>query len=315
MTVKIGGMRPGGLTLLTVIVAVLPLLLPNPYFYDVVILCAINAIVCVGLNLLIGYAGQISLGHAGFLGLGAYGSAILSGSFHWPAPLALLGATLLVGVLAFLVGRPILKLKGHSLAIATLGLGLIISIVIVNEDQLTGGPDGLNVTPFSTFGLTIQGEVAWYWVIGALLILTIGLARNVVDSPLGRALRAVHGSEVAAQSLGVDVARFKLTVFVLSAVLAALAGAVAAHYSGFITPNKVGFVHSVELVTMVMLGGVASTFGPVIGAVILTALPQMLTLFEDYETLAFGAVLMCTMIFMPRGLVPTLTAWLEARRR
>jgi branched-chain amino acid transport system permease protein len=303
-----------GLAVLAAVVAVLPLLLPNRYFYDVAILAGINAIVCVGLNLLIGYAGQISLGHAGFFGLGAYVSAILTGRYGWP-PLAALGAgAVLVGALAAAIGRPVLRLKGHYLAMATLGMGIIVSIVIATEDRVTGGPDGLSVGPFHLFGWTLKGEETWYWVVGAALIVTVALALNLMASPIGRALRAIHGSEIAAEVMGVDAARYKLLVFVISAVLAAIAGSIAAHYAEFITPSKVGFFHSIELVTMVIFGGMASTFGAVVGAALLTALPQVLTLLAEYELLVFGAFLMGTMIFMPRGLVPSLAAILRRRR-
>lgn len=298
--------RHGGLALMALIVAMLPLALPNRYFYDVAILIGLNAIVCVGLNLLIGFAGQISLGHAGFFGLGAYASAILSTKYGWPSTVALAAAAALVGILALAVGRPILRLKGHYLAMATLGLGIIIAVVIATEERLTGGPDGMPVAPLALFGAAFQGEEMWYWLVGALLVATVWLAFNLIDSPLGRALRAIHGSEIAAEAVGIDIARAKLLIFVISAVLAAIAGSLTAHYAGFITPGKVGFLHSIELVTMVVLGGMASTYGAVVGAAILTALPQLLTVFNDYESLVFGVVLMATMIFMPRGLVPTL---------
>jgi branched-chain amino acid transport system permease protein len=303
----------GGLAALALVIALLPLALPNRYFYDVAILIGLNAIVCVGLNLLIGFAGQISLGHAGFFGLGAYASAILSTKYGWPSALALFAAAALVGALAFALGRPILRLKGHYLAMATLGLGIIIAVVIATEERLTGGPDGMSVAPLGIFGAALEGERAWYWVVGALLVGTVWLAFNLIDSPLGRALRAIHGSEVAAEAMGVDIARAKVLIFVVSAVLAAVAGSLTAHYGGFVTPGKVGFLHSIELVTMVVLGGMASTYGAVVGAAILTALPQLLTVFKDYESLVFGVVLMATMIFMPRGLVPTL-ARLAGRR-
>ena len=305
--------RHGGLAVLALVVAVLPLAMPNRYFYDVAILIGLNAIVCVGLNLLIGFAGQISLGHAGFFGLGAYASAILTTNYGWPSLVSLVAAAALVGALALALGRPILRLRGHYLAMATLGLGVIIAVVITTEERLTGGPDGMPVAPLGVFGAALQGEQMWYWIVGALLIATVWLAFNLIDSPLGRALRAIHGSEVAAEAMGVDIARAKLLIFVVSAVLAALAGSLTAHYAGFITPGKVGFLHSIELVTMVVLGGMASTYGAVVGAAILTALPQLLTVFKDYESLVFGIVLMATMIFMPRGLVPTL-ARLVGRR-
>ena len=300
---------------LALVIALLPLVLPNRYTYEVAILVGLNAIVCVGLNLLIGYAGQISLGHAGFFGLGAYGSAILTVRYGWPAwvsmPVTLVG----VALLAWAIGRPILRLKGHYLAMATLGLGVIVSIVIATEDGFTGGPDGMAVPPLTFFGSVFQGEELWYWLVGAALLVAVWLSLNLIDSPRGRALRALHGSEVAAELVGIDSARHKVSAFVISAVFAAVAGSLTAHYSGFITPSKVTFLHSIELVTMVVLGGMASTFGAVVGAAVLTTLPQLLTALKEYEMVVFGAVLMLTMIFMPQGLVPTLEKALAARSR
>ncbi|HEY6863738.1 MAG TPA: branched-chain amino acid ABC transporter permease [Burkholderiales bacterium] len=314
MLERLAAPRTGGLLALAAFAALLPLALVNNYYYDVAILVGLNAIVCVGLNLLIGYAGQISLGHAGFFGLGAYGSAVLTARYGWPPLAALAAATAGVTVTAFVLGRPILRLRGHYLAMATLGLGVIISIVIATEDRLTGGPDGMAVPPLAVLGAAVQGERVWYWIVAACLLAAVWIALNLVDSPPGRALRALHGTEIGAEVVGIDSARHKLTVFVVSAVFASVAGSLSAHYSGFVTPSKVTFLHSIELVTMVVFGGMASTFGAVVGAAVLTMLPQLLTVLKDYEMLVFGAVLMGTMIFMPRGLVPSLAA-LAARVR
>ncbi len=307
--------RSGGMLALGAVIVLLPLALANNYFYDVAVLVGLNAIVCIGLNLLIGYAGQVSLGHAGFFGLGAYGCAILTARYGWPPLAALAASTAGVALLAWLVGRPILRLRGHYLAMATLGLGVIISIVISNEDSLTGGPDGMSVPPLALFGHALSSEKAWYWVVGALLLLAVWLALNLVESPAGRALRALHGSETAAEVVGIDSVRQKVMVFVLSAVFAAFAGGLTAYYSGFITPGRATFLHSIELVTMVVFGGLASTFGAVVGAAVLTTLPQLLAVLKDYEMVVFGAVMMLTMIFMPKGFVPTLAARFAARER
>lgn len=306
--------RLRGLVLLAVLLALLPFVLPNNYFYEVAILVALNAIVCVGLNLLIGYAGQISLGHAGFYALGGYGSAVLAARYGWPVWLSLPAAVAAVGALALLVGRPTLRLKGHYLAMATLGLGVIVSIVLTNEDGITGGPDGMSVPPLELFGHALRGETVWYGIVAAALWVTLWLALNLIDSPVGRVLRALHGSEVAAETVGIASARWKLRVFVLSAVIAATAGALTAHYAGFITPAKASFLHSVELVTMVVFGGMASIWGAVVGATVLTLLPQFLTALKDYETMVFGAVLIATMVFFPRGVVPTLARLWAGRR-
>jgi branched-chain amino acid transport system permease protein len=303
---RLASPRTGGLLALAAAIALLPLALSNKYFYDIAVLVGLNAIVCVGLNLLIGYAGQISLGHAGFFGLGAYGSAILASRYGWPPLAAMLVTTFSVAAVSLKKKRPILRPKGHYLAIATLDLGVIIFMVITTEDGFTGGPDGIAVVPFSIGGIVLQGERVWYWVIGALLLIAVWLALNLIESPAGRALRALHSSEVGAEVVGINAAEHKLMVFVISAVFASVAGSLAAHYSGFVTPGKVAFLHSIELVTMVVFGGMASTFGAVVGAAALTTLPQLLTVFEDYEMMVFGAIMMGTMIFLPRGVVPSL---------
>jgi branched-chain amino acid transport system permease protein len=297
-----------GLYIIMAVLLVLPFVLPNSFYVDLAIRMAINAIVVLGLNLLIGFAGQISLGHAGFLGIGAYATAALPSHFGWHPLLALLAGAAAAGLLAAIVARPIFKLKGHYLAMATLGLGIIINIVVRNEAAWTGGPDGMPVPAMSLAGFDISGDKHWYWIVAVLLSVSVWASLNLIDSPFGRALRALHGSEVASKVVGVDVVRYKVAIFVLSAVFASIMGSVTAHYVGFVTPNLADFFHSIELVTMVVIGGMASVYGSVVGAVLLTALPQALTSFEGWETVIFGAILMLCMIFLPKGLVPTLAA-------
>ncbi len=305
--------RTGGLIALATVIAVMPLFLPNKFYYEVAILAGFNVIVCVGLNLLLGYAGQISLGHAGFFGLGAYTSAVLSARFGWHPLAGMAVATAFVGLLAYMIARPTLKLKGHNLAMATLGLGIIVTIVLDNERELTGGATGLDVPGIVLFGWQLSSEKVWYWLVGALVLLAVWAALNLIESPVGRALRAVHGSEIAAEAMGVHTVRYKVQIFVLSAIFAALAGALTAHYTGFITPQQAGFVRSIEFVTMIVLGGMASTFGAVVGAGILTALPQLLAKFHDYEMIVHGILLMGVLIFMPKGLVPSLTEFVRRK--
>jgi len=303
-----------GLLILAAMLAGLPFVLVNPYLYDVAIRMALNATAVVALNLLVGYTGQISLGHAGFLGIGAYASGVLTAQFGLPPVVALFAGAGAAALLAFIVARPILKLKGHYLAMATLGLGIIISIVITNEVKYTGGPDGISVPALSLGRLELSGEKAWYALVAVLLLLVTWFALNLVDSPAGRALQAIHGSEVAAQVAGIRTSSVKVRIFVVSAVIASIVGSLTAHYVAFVTPGVAGFFHSIELVTMVVVGGMASVFGSIVGAVILTMLPQMLSTFEGWETVVFGAILMATMIFLPAGIVPTLAGLLRRRR-
>jgi branched-chain amino acid transport system permease protein len=297
-----------GLYIIMAVLLVLPFVLPNSFYVDLVIRMAINAVIVLGLNLLIGFAGQISLGHAGFLGIGAYATAALPTHFGWHPLLAMAAGAAAAGLLAGIVARPIFKLKGHYLAMATLGLGIIINIVVRTEAAWTGGPDGMPVPAMSLAGFEISGDKHWYWIVAILLSVSVWASLNLIDSPFGRALRALHGSEVASKVVGVDVVRYKVAIFVMSAVFASIMGSVTAHYVGFVTPNLADFFHSIELVTMVVIGGMASVYGSVVGAVLLTALPQALTSFEGWETVAFGTILMLCMIFLPKGLVPTLAA-------
>ena len=297
-----------GLLALAAFLLALPLALPNNFYVDIANRMAINAILAHGLNLLIGFAGQISLGHAAFFGIGAYASAVMTTHFGWEPVLALGAGALVSALLAAVIAPPIFRLRGHYLAMATLGLGIIVAIVLKNESAYTGGPDGMSVPPLTFLGYELYGERRWYWLLMALLLFSIWACLNLIDSPFGRALRALHGSEIAAQVAGVDVARYKVAIFVLSAFFASVMGSLTAHYIGFVSPNVAEFFHSIEIVTMVVVGGMASVAGSVVGAVLLTALPQALTRFEGWETVAFGMILMAFMIFLPKGLVPTLVA-------
>jgi len=292
-----------------VIVVLLPLLFPTAYYYRIGALVFIFALAAVGLNLLMGFAGQVSLGHAGFFGVGAYVVAIgpvYLGLAPWLS--IILGAAL-SALIAFVVGRPILRLKGHYLAVATLGFGILIAIVLTNEAQWTGGPDGMSVPRLLLFGWRVSGSVTWYWVAAVTLLAGMVLAFNLIDSPTGRSLRAIHDSDVAARVLGVDVARKKLAIFVVSAVFASVAGSYLALFNGHVTPDMAGFLRSVELVAMVVLGGMGSIVGSVVGAAVLVVLPQTFTALHDYEHLALGLAIMVFMIFLRQGIVPAMVPW------
>lgn len=298
----------GAVLLVAAVVLVLPQLVQSAFYLRVAVLVFIFALAVLGLNLLMGFAGQVSLGHAGFFGIGAYAVAVAPTHFGVPSWLALILGVVLAGLLAFVIGRPILKLKGHYLAVATLGMGILIAMVFTNEARFTGGPDGMAVPRLVLFGWTARGSVAWYWISGVTLILAVLLAVNLIDSPTGRALRAIHDSEVAARVLGVDVARYKLVAFVLSAIYAAVAGAYLALFDGLVTPATAGFLRSIEFVTMAVLGGLGSIFGSIVGAAVLTLLPQAFTMFHDYEHIALGLAMIVFMIFLRAGIVPSIAA-------
>jgi branched-chain amino acid transport system permease protein len=309
------GHRYATLALLAAIIGLLPLFFPSTYYFRVGSLVWVSAFAAIGLNILMGQAGQVSLGHAGFFGLGAYAVAIGPAHLGMPVWAALLGGAVISAGLAYLVGRPILRLKGHYLAIATLGLGVLVALVLTTESRWTGGPDGMPVARLTLFGWRASGSSAWYWISGGLLVLGAWIALNLAETPTGRAFRALHDSEVAARVVGIDVSRFKLQAFVIASVYASIAGSMLALMNGFINPDQAGFLHSVELVTMVVLGGLGSVVGGIVGAAVLVTLPQLLTVFQEYEHLLLGLIIILSMIFMRDGIVPTVSKLLTRRAR
>ncbi len=297
------------------IVIVLPWFFPSAYYYRIGALVFIFALAVVGLNLLMGFAGQVSLGHAGFLGIGAYAVAIGPTYLGIPSWMSLFAGAALSGLVAFLVGRSILRLKGHYLAVATLGLGLLVAIVLTNEAGWTGGPDGMSVPKLTLFGWSVHSADAWYWIAGATFVGAFILALNLMDSPTGRSLQAIHDSEVASLVLGIDVASKKLAIFIISAVYASIAGSYLAMFNGHVTPDVAGFLNSIELVAMVVLGGMGSIVGSLVGAIVLVVLPQVLTVFHEYEQALLGLIVMVFMIFLRRGIVPSFAAILKGWRK
>ena len=298
--------RLAPLLVVAILILLLPAFFPSAYYYRVAVLVLIFALATLGLNLLMGFAGQVSLGHAGFLGIGGYATAIGPSYLGLPSWLCIIIGAAVSGLIAILVGRPILRLKGHYLAVATLGFGLLVAIVLNNEAGWTGGPDGMSVPRLALLDWRIRGSDTWYWIAGSTFLLGAILANNLVDSPTGRALRAIHDSEVASRVLGVDVARKKLTIFVISAIYASVAGSYLALFNGHITPDIAGFLRSIELATMVVLGGMGSIIGSLVGAAVLVVLPQTLTIFHEYEHMILGLILMGFMIFLRQGIVPGL---------
>ncbi|WP_372621130.1 branched-chain amino acid ABC transporter permease [Falsiroseomonas sp.] len=301
------------LLMLAAVIAIIPWFFPSGFYFRVAALIWVTALAAVGLQILMGQAGQVSLGHAGFVGIGAYTTALGPKYLGLDVLLCLpLGAAVAAAV-AFVVGRPILRLKGHYLAVATLGFGMLVTMVLVNEVGITGGPDGTRVPRAALFGWVIRGGESFYWITGGALLLGVWVALNLQHSPSGRALAALHDSEVAARTVGIDVARHKLRAFVIAAVYGAVAGGLLALLNGFVTPDAAGFLASIEYVTMVVIGGLASVPGAVVGAALLVLLPQALTFLHEYEQAVIGLLIMLFMIFLRIGIVPGLAALLRRK--
>ena len=286
------------------LVMVSPLFFKGGYLLNVLVFVGIHTMLAVGLNLLLGFAGQISLGQAAFFGLGAYLSGILTTAHSVNPWLAMALAALTVGILAFFIGFPILKLKGHYLAMATLGLGIIAYIVFNEAVEFTGGPSGLSGIPNLSIGtIVFDSDIKNFYLIWTFTLVTILLSLNLAHSRIGRALRAIHDSEVAARVMGVNARLLKVQIFALSAFISTIAGSLYAHTMTFVSPASFGFNFSIELVTMVIIGGLGSIYGSFLGAAILTLLPEVLRAFQDYDIVVYGLILILITMFMPGGLI------------
>jgi branched-chain amino acid transport system permease protein len=257
---------------------------PNEYILSLGVMFLINLVLVASLNLVLGYAGQISLCHGAFFGLGAYVSGVLSVRYGITPAFGMAAAIAGTTVAALLIALPTLRLRGHYLAMGTLGFNAILTVLFNELVPLTGGPNGLaGIAPFGLFGYEL-------------------------DTPRG--LRAISGSEIAAGALGIDTFRFKVAAFSLSAGFAGLAGAMYAHFNMYASPETFSFFTSVLLVVMVALGGWGSYWGPVFGALIYTAMPELLRKFQDAELFLFGLCMIVVLLYLPGGI-----AGLRARRR
>ena len=293
-----------GFGALAVIIIVLPLFVESKYYFIVLNVIGLNTIVVVGLNLLIGFAGQISLGHAAFYGLGSYFSGILTVNYGFPLWPAMVVGMMATGAVAYLIGYPSLKLRGHYLVMATLGFGIIINILMGELEQFTGGHDGLmGIPPLAIGGWVFDNDLKNFYLIWSFVFLCMVAARNLLNSRVGRALRAISGSEVAANSLGVNTADYKVKVFVLSAMFASISGSLYAHYITFISPSSYDFYYSIQVVTMVIVGGMGSLWGSLLGAGVLTCISEALHVAKQYHIIAYGVFLCLVLVFLPEGIL------------
>lgn len=275
------------------------------HYVDVMVFAGIFCMVCLGLSMLMGYTGQISLAQAAFFGIGAYTSGILTARYGFNAWAAMPVGAFLSGLVAWLLGIPALRLKGHYLAMATLGFGVIVHIVLGEEAALTGGPSGMADIPglrIGTFKFT--SEVSWYYLVWTVVFLALLFCFNIIHSRMGRALRAIHEEEKAAEAMGVPTARYKVRMFVLSAVLAALGGSLYTHYVTCLNPGSFNLMWSFRFMMMAMVGGMQSLWGALLGTVLMTFVGnEWLQVFADFEILVYGAILLAVALFLPGGLV------------
>lgn len=312
--------RHVGYLVFAVIIMTIPIYLNDSYYLSVLAFMGTRFMMALGLSLLLGLAGQVSLGQAAFVGIGAYGSAILTTKLGFDPWLAMGLAAVLAAIIAGLVGMPTLKLKGHYLAMATLGVNEIIYILLVQLKGLTNGTDGVTGIPsLAIGGLDLGGPKAYHLVAWGVALLMLRFALNLSRSRVGRSLRALKSSEPAAESLGIDTSFRKVQVFMLAAAFASIAGSFDAYYVHFISPESYGITFSIILVTGVIIGGLGTIWGAFWGTVAIIVLPEILKrVNEDITNLVFGVLLIAIMIFW-QGRTQSVgryaRAWVANRRR
>jgi len=294
---------PAILSCLVLFLVVFPVF-TNDYYRDVMTITGMYIVLALGLNIVVGQAGLLNLGYVAFYAIGAYTYAILSTSYglsFWPG--MVLGA-LVAACFAVLLGAPTLKLRGDYFAIVTLGLGEITRIVLNNWDRMTGGPNGIaKINRPVIAGYMFHTTLDYYYLILVIVIITIFTMHRLISSRIGRAWIAIREDEVAAEAMGINTYRLKLLAFVLGSAWAGLTGVFFAAKMAFVSPESFTFFESVLILCMVVLGGMGSIPGIILGSVLLIGLPEVFRDFQDYRMLAFGAALVLMMIFRPQGLL------------
>ncbi|MDF2791769.1 MAG: branched-chain amino acid transporter permease [Neobacillus sp.] len=306
------GSRLKPLLFLSAIVLILPLVVKSQYIFTILILIGIYSIVSIGLCLLIGYAGQISLGHAAFFGIGAYTSGILTVNYQISPWIAIVIGMVATFFIAYVIGIPILKLKGHFLALATLGINIIFFIIILGLNEWTGGAAGLiGIPTLSLFGISLTDKVFFYFFVWVTALLVLLLSINIVRSHVGRVLRSIHDSEIATETLGVQVSKYKVAIFAISAAFASLAGSIYAHYITFVAPPTFYITKSILFLIMVMVGGASSLWGALLGTTLIMFLNEIIrfvghTYFGisgEVEIVVYGLIIILIMMYIPKGLI------------
>lgn len=292
----------------------LPVAVRSPYVLHVAVLAGIYVVLTLSLNLITGFCGQFSLGHAGFYGIGAYTAALLA--VHAGSPF-LLNVTLAAGTAAvagFLIGLPTLRLGGIYLAMATLGFGEIIHLVLLNWLALTRGPLGIPAIPGpAVAGVDLATPARQYYVALALAVGAAIVVSRLVDSRFGEAIQAIREDEVAAEALGVPTTRLKVVTFAVSAALAGVAGAFFAHYTTFVSPGSFTLVESILVLSILVFGGMGSVEGSIVGAVLLTVAPEVFRFLAEYRMVIYGALLLALILFRPQGLLGGISLGLTRR--
>ena len=291
----------------------IPLVFGNGYYLNTLNFVAIYAMPAIGLCLLVGYCGQLSISHSAFFALGAYGSAVLSMRYGFDPWVAMACAQVIVAALSAVIGRVVLRLRGHYLAIATLSFTIIVEVIIKELPSLTGGMRGLTgIPPLLVAGHRLTSDLAFYFLAWPVTLLMLLFALNLAESRIGRAFRAIREGEKVTGLLGIDPAKYKNLAFVFSSVCAGIGGSLYAHFVSFVSPAAASVMFAIDIIMVLAFGGFDRLWGAMIGVAALTYLNEYAVAFADYKRVVFGAALVVIMLLFPAGLLPGLIGMARA---
>jgi len=298
-------------TVIILVLVLIPVLIEDIYTIHILNLLGIYILLTTGLNLVLGVCGQISVGHAGFWGLGAYASSLMTiklGANFWIGFLA----SGCVGVVAAYMIGPVLRLRGHVLAVATIAFGEIVRLVLLNWISLTNGPAGLYNMPYPSLGfITLDTEHSFYYLILVCVLLNIMVLNRLINSRMGKRWMAIRGDEEAAESLGVHPTKYKIYAFAVAGFSAGIAGSLYAHLTSYISPHIFTLHESIKMLTMVVVGGEGSVGGAIIGAIVLVFTSEYSRYLQEYSLIPYGLALLLFLIFAPKGLIDLLARGLR----
>jgi len=284
------------------VIAIAIIFKSNSYFMLLITIMGIYIIAVSGLDILFGYSGQISLGHAAFYAIGAYGSAILSKSLGLPVWITLFIGAVLAAIFGFIIALPAAKLVHHFLALLTIAAGQIVYIFIGNTEKLTGGFSGINRIPSPMIGsFKFKGNFIYFFLVLAFVILFLIAKQRIIDSRTGRAFIAIRENAHAANGIGINIVKYKVIAFVISAFFTGFAGGLYAHFIGFISPESFAYSQSVIFLTMLLFGGMGNMIGPIIGAVIIGLLQEYLQVLGNFQNIIYGFLIIVIILFLPKG--------------
>lgn len=305
--------KTGGYSLALLLLLLLPIAITNRYALNVIIMAGVWVLLASSINLMLGYAGQLPLGHTAFYGLGGYVSGLLSVKLGLPIWIGMPVAGLFTTLVGYGIGKLTFRVRGSAFVLVTLGFGEVLRLVVNNWMSLTNGPLGLSgIQPPSLFGITFD-YAGYYYLILAIDILAVYIIWRMVHSRFGRAFLALNENEPLANAIGVHSERFLNLAMMVSTLLAGVAGAFYAHYALFISPDMLFFSNTVTMVVMVIVGGKRTIWGPIVGAVLFTLIPELLRFMDNYRMLIYGLILMLSILFMKNGIVPSVGAMLRRK--